>query len=278
MRTSSITAVDIDMMKDAGCVSIIYGVESFSDSILKVMEKKITARQNINAIQWTYHSGLYTVIQLVIGMPGETSTTISETIDACSEVYEKCPESNPQLISINYVQALPGTPLYQYGRHLGLIDDALDGEDRYLLSISDVNASSVLDAVNFTDAPTLIWLTWGYLIRISTTYKYLKKHGVKHFKSVVNKKGVITVYDKYPVLLFRLRKLLIIYVLYKAIMIKGNQYGIDILLEYLKHIVRFNKPHKMINSGQYVSLRKTANNLGNVKSDSPPMIPIRKGR
>ena len=43
------------------------------------MEKKITLEQNINALKWTHEAKLATIVQLVIGMPGETDKTIDET-------------------------------------------------------------------------------------------------------------------------------------------------------------------------------------------------------
>ena len=61
-----------------------------------------------------------TVVQLVIGMPGETDVTIEETIDFLKEVMKYYPDSYKNqlsfLVSINYAQALPGTPLYEYAR------------------------------------------------------------------------------------------------------------------------------------------------------------------
>ena len=56
------------------------------------MEKKITREQNIKALQATYEAGLITVIQLVIGMPGETDETIDETIDFLLKVMPYYPD------------------------------------------------------------------------------------------------------------------------------------------------------------------------------------------
>ena len=50
------------------------------------MEKKATLEQNIQALKYSYEAGLATVVQLVIGMPGETDVTIEETIDFLKEV------------------------------------------------------------------------------------------------------------------------------------------------------------------------------------------------
>ena len=65
--------------KKNGCESILYGIESGSERMLKVMEKKIKRISNLNAIKATYEAGLPTIIQYVIGMPGETDETIEES-------------------------------------------------------------------------------------------------------------------------------------------------------------------------------------------------------
>ena len=77
------------------------------------MEKKITREQNIKALKASYDAGLPTVVQLVIGMPGETDKTIDETIDFMKAVMKYYPDSFKKqydfITSINYAQALPGT-------------------------------------------------------------------------------------------------------------------------------------------------------------------------
>ncbi len=68
-------------------------------------------------------------------MPGETPETVQETADFCKYALTLSPTQNPNDLSINYAQALPGTPMYEYARHKGLIGQDLDGEEEYLLKI-----------------------------------------------------------------------------------------------------------------------------------------------
>ena len=72
VRAYTVNLETLKFWKKNGCMMVIYGIESGSPTMLKIMEKKVTLEQNINAIKWTYEAGLTTVIQLVIGMPGET--------------------------------------------------------------------------------------------------------------------------------------------------------------------------------------------------------------
>ena len=73
--------------KDNGCENVLYGIV-WERYYVKSYGKKITREQNIKALKASYDAGLPTVVQLVIGMPGETDKTIDETID----FYEGCHE------------------------------------------------------------------------------------------------------------------------------------------------------------------------------------------
>ena len=123
------------------------------------MEKKTTLQDNRNAQQWTVNAGFYsTIIQFIIGMPGESPETINETLEFSKWAYTLNENLNPLIFSINYAQALPGTPLYEYGRKLKLIGRDIDSEEEYLIFVSDRDAADVGSVVNFTDYPMAVLL------------------------------------------------------------------------------------------------------------------------
>jgi len=183
MRVNCVTPELIAMMKDAGCCSIVYGMESGSPRILQVMEKKTKQEDNLNAMRWTVGAGLSTVVQLVLGMPGESPETIQETIEFTRWAVLQAPDQNPNNLSVNYAQALPGTPLYEYGRHAGLIGRSLDDEEDYLLRISDKDAHDEFSTLNFTDFPVLETLVWRPRITVETNYAYVRKFGLERYHS-----------------------------------------------------------------------------------------------
>jgi radical SAM superfamily enzyme YgiQ (UPF0313 family) len=164
VRTHTVSRESLLHWKNNGCISVCYGVESGSPSMLKVMEKNTSLDDNINAIVWTGEAGLTTVIQLVIGMPGENDSTISETIGFLKKVFPNVllwrdrPPS--ETISITYAQALPGTPLYEHARERGFIGKTSDDEESYLLKICDINAADTGHYLNFTEQSLLKALTW----------------------------------------------------------------------------------------------------------------------
>jgi hypothetical protein len=63
-------------------------------------------------------------------------------------------------MSINYIQALPGTPVYEYARYKGLIGASLREEEEYLLSISDIDAADDTKMPNYTEYDGLTVRSW----------------------------------------------------------------------------------------------------------------------
>jgi anaerobic magnesium-protoporphyrin IX monomethyl ester cyclase len=187
MRVDTITPEAIEQLKDAGCASIFYGMESGSQRILDVMEKKTTVEQNYNAVKWMAQSNLYTVVQIVIGMPGENSETIEETCQFTSYFVEQSPDIDPNQLSINFAQALPGTPLYELGRRKIDIGQSLDEEEEYLLKISDRDARDGETYHNFTDYPKLMLEKWHYEIQNKTRHAYIQKWGLDRYHQSIMK-------------------------------------------------------------------------------------------
>jgi len=165
VRARTVSPEEFNFWKMNGCRRAIYGIESGSDTILRVMQKGTSAEQNKNAMTWIYDAGLDTTLQLVIGMPGETDRTINETISFAKTIVDSYTRSNslPSLnCSINYAQALPGTPLYEYARQLGWLGDSMSSEEDYLVRISNIDAYASDHFINFTGQPLLKVLMWRY--------------------------------------------------------------------------------------------------------------------
>ena len=185
MRVNCITPEQLKMMKDAGCISVLFGMETGSVRMLEVMEKKTKVEDNYNAMTWMAEEGLWTGVQLVLGMPGESQETINETIEFCKYSLTLNIEQNPNDLSINYAQALPGTPLYEYARHHSHIGRDLDGEEEYLLNISDKNAHDETTTINFTNNPRLVTRAWRTQINVHTNYEYVRKFGLAAYHAVL---------------------------------------------------------------------------------------------
>lgn len=177
-----VRSVDLDLlrrMNESGCVAVYYGMETGSPKMLEVMEKNATLQQNIDAARWTHEAGIYTIYQMVLAMPGETKETVSETTEFLKEVTEFLDEEPYKRLSINYIQALPGTPVYEYARGKGPIGPTLQDEDAYLTLISDTNAADDTKFINFTHYDYLTVQSWARLIQFEVGAHYYRKRNCK---------------------------------------------------------------------------------------------------
>ena len=165
----------IRRLKEVGLTAIYFGMESGSDRILKIMEKNVTADENLTAAKICAEAGVFTIIQLVIGMPGENDKTINETIEFIKQATGGLPYF--PILSVNYLQALPGTPTYDYLRNKGLIGKTIEDEEEYLLGVSDLNAAEFKQYINVTEEPLSKVKSWRQKIVILSGINWLKGHG-----------------------------------------------------------------------------------------------------
>lgn len=81
---SRVDAVDegiLDLMKRAGVKYIVYGIESGSDRMLQLMNKKTSVAENAEAIRLTKKAGIMCFTDLFVGYPGETEESINDTMN-----------------------------------------------------------------------------------------------------------------------------------------------------------------------------------------------------
>lgn len=177
VRSRTVDADLLKRLKDSGCVAAYYGMETGSARILEVMEKNLKVEHSLNAARWTAEQKLYSVYQLVLGMPGESPETIDETIEVFKQATEILDEPPLRRLSINFIQALPGTPTYEYARHKGLLGKSLAEEEAYLTLVSDTEADDDTKFINFTDWDNLTVQSWRRRIILECTANYIKKRG-----------------------------------------------------------------------------------------------------
>ena len=105
-RVDMITKELLIKMKNAGCVSVWFGVESGTQQVLDEMKKGISPEQTVRTIGWVIELGLKPVPNVLLGFPGETKETAWKTIKFAEKV-------SPYDVSMfNIATPYPGTPLY----------------------------------------------------------------------------------------------------------------------------------------------------------------------
>ena len=107
-RVDMVTKELLLKMKEAGCISVWFGVESGSQNVLDDMRKGISTAQTIRAFSWTREAGLKPEPNVVLGFPGETKKTARRTIKFIEKISPD--EAGFYTIATPY----PGTPMYDF--------------------------------------------------------------------------------------------------------------------------------------------------------------------
>jgi len=81
-------------MKGAGCVNLVYGLESGSDKIIRWMGKSFTANEAEQVLKDTSKVNITVSINLMVGFPGETKKDFKKTISFIKKNY-KCISNVP---------------------------------------------------------------------------------------------------------------------------------------------------------------------------------------
>lgn len=114
-RADFITRDIADCLAKSGCLRIQIGIETVTDDQLVQIDKKITAEQNIRAIEICREAGIATKALLIWGLPGDNK----ESADAIIKWVKK---NRPTFIQISRFIALPESPIWKKEFHLQTID------------------------------------------------------------------------------------------------------------------------------------------------------------
>ena len=116
LRADLATEQRLKVMKDSGCLGVVFGFETGSNKILKLMNKGVTALQNYKAAELTHSFGLKVRGQMVVGFPGENDKTIKET----KLFIESTPVDH---WGIHTFQPYPGSDVWYFPEKYGITID-----------------------------------------------------------------------------------------------------------------------------------------------------------
>ena len=106
MRCNNVSYEMLKTMRKAGCIKVLYGVESGNQIILDKSKKNITLKQIQNAFSLTRKAGIKSHATFMFGLPGETPQTIKETMSLAKKL-------NPDTIQCSIALPYPGTEFYE---------------------------------------------------------------------------------------------------------------------------------------------------------------------
>jgi len=84
-RASALKPDLVRLMKASGCEFVDLGLESGSQVILDRMDKRLQREQSLEAIRMLNDTGIESRGSFIVGYPGETADTFSETLDFINE-------------------------------------------------------------------------------------------------------------------------------------------------------------------------------------------------
>jgi len=103
----------LQIMKDAGCYEIAYGIETLEDKILKMTNKDITTEQMIQAIKNAHSVGLKTRLFFMIGLPGQD-------INIADNIIKFIEETKPSAVDLSTFVPMPGSDIYNNPSKYGI--------------------------------------------------------------------------------------------------------------------------------------------------------------
>jgi len=134
----------LNLMGQAGCNLISWGIESGSEMVLKKAHKGYRMEQAYNALRWAKKAGIKNWGYFIIGLPGETIDTIKETM-----IFSK---KLPLDIALFHVAApYPGTPFFFEVVENGWFRSDVNWEE------VDMDQGTVLDYPDLKAEDLLYW-------------------------------------------------------------------------------------------------------------------------
>ncbi len=101
------------LMREAGCILLWYGLESANGAILTRMNKKMCSGDVMRAAQATRSAGMKVLTSLVVGFPGEDEGTLEETFQFVRSL-------RPDSVQVTALGVLPNTPLARQAGDYGI--------------------------------------------------------------------------------------------------------------------------------------------------------------
>lgn len=116
LRADVVDEDKLKVLKEAGFVQIEYGIESGSQRMLDLMNKRTTVEHNRRAIALTQKVGIRALANIIVGAPGETKPEFLETVRFLRE-------TKPDYVAVNRFVPFPGSHFFNVLEDEGRVSD-----------------------------------------------------------------------------------------------------------------------------------------------------------
>jgi radical SAM superfamily enzyme YgiQ (UPF0313 family) len=115
-RVDTLTPGLLDLMREAGCTCMLFGVESGNQEVLNNIKKGITPEKVKKGVRMATEAGIGTFASFILGLPGETPDRSRETLALAMELSERWGTQ----YGFHYLSPFPGTELFEKAKELGI--------------------------------------------------------------------------------------------------------------------------------------------------------------
>jgi anaerobic magnesium-protoporphyrin IX monomethyl ester cyclase len=127
VRADRLDEDEAKIMKHAGCRGVSIGVESGSQKVLDLAEKKLTVNQVKEVIGILKKTGIKQYLSFIVGLPGETRETMNQTLQLILDI-------KPTGFQVNSLVPYPRSKLYDMAVSQGKIDPNLQWNNLLLFN------------------------------------------------------------------------------------------------------------------------------------------------
>jgi radical SAM superfamily enzyme YgiQ (UPF0313 family) len=129
-RVDRVTTDLLYLMKQAGCISIAFGIESGSDAILRRIHKGTRSQTALAAVHMAKTANIRVKTSWIVGLPGPFEEQL-ESIDLMQAM-------EPNHIDVFLLTIYPGTPLWRRAKEYGI---TIDKNDPPMMSTDKLNSN-----------------------------------------------------------------------------------------------------------------------------------------
>jgi radical SAM superfamily enzyme YgiQ (UPF0313 family) len=169
-RANNVTLPLLKLMKQAGCKEIAFGIESGSDEVLEDTTKGVTKDQIRQAAKWCHEAGILFYGLAIIGLPGETETSVQDTIDFINEI-------EPFYTQFGFCTPFPNTDTYDFFKNKGLLRTE-DWSQYFPLADRPVIRTEALDEAALIRLRRKLY--WGVLLKPRKLLRAVRLNDWKH--------------------------------------------------------------------------------------------------
>ena len=115
-RVNLVNPAILELMKQAGCRLLRYGVEQGDPWMMRLIEKRITIDEVRRVFKWTKNAGIDSFAYFIMGYAFETEQTMRSTIELAKDL-------DPRYVMFTKAVPLPNTALMNMAVEQGLISE-----------------------------------------------------------------------------------------------------------------------------------------------------------